>query len=116
MNKSIDLLMREFESSSGKTEQWINFYKTFKSEFTKELKSIGATEIKFHENHFCLSGFFRAPKGFYYFSLADVRIGSYRYRQGELMYRAVKHNKDYTGGHNQYVKIESGMGKKMNID
>jgi len=36
----------------------LEFYRTFKSEFRKELKSIGATNIVFSRGHFYVSGFF----------------------------------------------------------
>ena len=59
MRKSLAMLRKGFESSSTLTPEFAQFYRTFKSEFTKELKSQGATEIEFHRGHFHLSGFFR---------------------------------------------------------
>jgi hypothetical protein len=112
MNKSIVLLKRGFESSSGLTPEFAKFFKTFKSEFTKELKSIGATDIIFSRGHFYLSGFFTINEQAWYFSLSDVRGG---YSIGNLLYRTAKDYKDYGGGGNQYVKIESGMANSINL-
>ena len=58
MNKSIELFKSGHVSSCGTTTQWNRFYSTFKSEFRKELKKIGAQEIVFSKGHFYLSGFF----------------------------------------------------------
>ena len=58
MNKSIRLLKRGFQSSSQTTQEFLNFVRTFRSEFTKELLSIGATDIQIGKGHFYVSGFF----------------------------------------------------------
>lgn len=115
MNKSLELLKRGFESSSGTTEEFKNFYKTFKTEFTRELKSIGATNIVFSRGHFYISGFFTANNQFWYFSIPDVREFSYGLFHNpnscmtKLLYREVKDYKDYTGGHNRYATIKLDM-------
>ena len=111
MKKTIELLKQGFESSTGTTPEFRTFYSTFKKEFTKELKSIGATEIVFSKGHFYISGFFTVDNQAYYFNLGDVR-GS-EYRMPNLMYRTAEHYKDYTGGSNRWVDIETGMSEKM---
>lgn len=111
MKKSIELLQMGFQSSSGLTPEFAEFYKTFKKEFTKELKSIGATDIVFSRGHFYVSGFFTVDGQAYYFSISDVR-GS-EYRMPELMYRTAEHYKDYTGGMNRYAKIAPHMAENM---
>lgn len=111
MNKSIQMLKLGFESSSTLTPEFAQFYRTFKNEFTKELKSIGATAIVFSRGHFYISGFFTVDGQAWYFSISDVR-GS-EYRMPQLMYRTAKHYKDYTGGSNQWVDIEAGMANRM---
>jgi hypothetical protein len=120
MKKSIKLLEGGFESSCSTTPEFASFFRTFKKEFTKELQTIGATEIEFSRGHFHLTGFFRTTDGqLWYFSLSDVRGMSYGMFKdpdscmNKLLYRTAKHNKDWTGGSNRYAKIESGMAKKM---
>jgi hypothetical protein len=110
MKQSILKLRNGFESSSGLTEQFRDFFKVFKREFSKELRSIGATNLKFSRGHFYVSGFFTVNDKPYYFSLSDVRGWT-----DKLLYRTVKDYNDYTGGSNQYVKIENGMCHKMKL-
>ena len=119
MKKSIQLLSRGFESSCTKTPEFKSFCRTFKSEFTKELLSIGATNIVFSFGHFYISGFFTIGNQPYYFSLSDVRGMEHCLNQwctGQLLYRTEQHYKDYTGGRNQYVNFETGMAKNMRIN
>ena len=111
MKKTIALLKQGFESSSGLTQEFKTFFQTFKKEFKKELETIGATNIVFSRGHFYISGFFTVDKQIYYFNLGDVR-GS-EYRMPNLMYRTAEHYKDYTGGSNRHVDIETGMAEKM---
>ncbi len=112
MRKTLTLLKKGFESSCGLTPEFSSFFRTFKSEFTKELKGIGATNIEFHRGHFYISGFFDVNNKSYYFSISDVRDS---YQTPDLLYRTAKDHKDYTGGKNCYVKIESGMASKMEL-
>ena len=116
MRKSVRKLKSGFESSCGKTQEFIGFCRTFKSEFTKELLSINATNIEFSYGHFYISGFFTIGTQAWYFSLGDVRGMKYNLNRdcmGKLLYRTAQHYKDYSGGQNRYAKIEPGMGKEM---
>ena len=120
MKKSIALLLGGFESSSGTTPEFKAFYSTFKKEFTAELKSVGATNIVFSKGHFYISGFYTVNGQVWYFNLNDVRGMDYALKNhpyscsSQLLYRTAKDYKDYSGGSNQYVRIESGMAQKMN--
>lgn len=116
MKKSIAMLKRGFESSSGLTPEFQQFFRTFKSEFTKELQTIGASNIVFSRGHFYVSGFFTDVSGqAWYFSLSDVRgMIKMPFVEGfALLYRTAKNYKDYTGGRNRYRTIEPGMAKEM---
>lgn len=118
MEKSIAMLLRGFVSSCSTTPEFAQFFRTFKSEFTKELLSIGATNIVFSRGHFFLSGFFTVGSQPYYFSLSDVRGMEHclnKWCSGQLLYRTAKHYKDWTGGSNQFVNIEAGMAKNMRL-
>ena len=121
MKKSLALLLIGFQSSTGLTPEFAQFYRTFKSEFTKELKSIGATNIVFSRGHFYISGFFTVNGQAYYFNLSDVRGMDYSLRNNpdscmsQLLYRTAQHYKDYTGGMNQYVRIGQGMAQEMRL-
>lgn len=112
MNKSIELFKSGHVSSCGTTTQWNRFYSTFKSEFRKELKKIGAQEIVFSKGHFYLSGFFTRNRQIWYFSISDVRDGIYKYGSWNLLYRTAKSYKDYSGGQNNYINICEDMWLK----
>jgi len=119
MKKTLALLKAGFESSSGLTPEFAQFFRTFKSEFTKELRTIGATQIVFNRGHFYVSGFFTVDNQAWYFSLSDVRGMDYGLKNhpescmNKLLYRTAKHYKDYTGGHNRYAIIETDMAQEM---
>lgn len=122
MKKTNQLLRIPFESSSGLTEEFKHFYSTFRTEFKKELKTIGATDIVFNRGHFYVSGFFTVNNQAYYFSISDVRNFIYSKVNDpyscihKMLYRTAQNYKNYTGGHNQYIDIETGMCKQMNIN
>lgn len=104
MKKAINLTGQEFESSSGRTPQYLTWHRTFKREFTKFLQARGVTEIAIGKpNHFDMSGFFKAPNGqLWYFSIGDLR----GFKENMLI-RTAKHNRDFTGGMNQYATLRS---------
>jgi hypothetical protein len=104
MKKTLQLLNEEFQSSSGLTPQFKEFYNTFKKEFTAFLKVRGCYDIDMSRGHFYVSGFFTMPDHkIYYFSFGDVRwpMGS-KYR---MLFRTAEDYADYTGGQNYYVEI-----------
>ena len=119
MKQTVKLLEGGFESSSNTTPEFINFFRTFKKEFTKELQSIGATDIQIGKGHFYVSGFFTVYNQAWYFSISDVRGMNYGLKNypdncmSKLLYRTAKNYKDYTGGQNRYAKIETGMAENM---
>jgi hypothetical protein len=116
MKQTIKLLNVGFESSSGLTPEFKKFYSVFKSEFSKELKKVGATNIVFNRGHFYVSGFCTINSQPWYFSLSDVRGMNHVLNQscmGKLLYRTAKDYKDYTGGQNRYARIETGMSFEM---
>ena len=116
MKNSIKILQQGFESSSGLTPEFQQFFRTFKKEFTKELESVGATNVQISRGHFYVSGFCTIDGQVWYFSLSDVRGMEYCLNQtcmGKLLYRTAKDYKDYTGGQNRYASIETGMAENM---
>jgi hypothetical protein len=117
MKRTMGLLSKPFESSSGKTPQFLEFARVFRTEFKKALSLRGATNIVVSVGHFYICGFFTSASGqVFYFSIPDVR--SYQSGGGHfssLLYRTAKDYRDFTGGHNQYVPIDEHMVKKMDI-
>jgi hypothetical protein len=119
MKRSIEMLKAGFQSSSTATPEFNKFFRTFKSEFSKELMSINGSAIVFNKGHFYISGFFMIDLETWYFSLPDVRhmgYGMFTYpdsSMNKLLYRTARDYKDYIGGHNRYTKIETGMAENM---
>lgn len=114
MLKSIAILKKGLESASYKTPEFIAFSRTFKTELTNELKAVGAKLTDFSVGHFYISGFFTLNGKCFYFSLSDVRGMEFQ-SEINLLYRTAKDNKDFQGGHNQYVRLGKGMASKMNL-
>ena len=102
MKKSLQLIKREFESSSTRTPQYLECHKTFKREFTALLKPHVKRIEMFKPNHFDLGGFFEMNNGkIFYFSISDLR-----WSKDNMLIRTAEHFKDYTGGRNQFVKLD----------
>ena len=101
--KSFYLLGFEFESSSCRTPQYLEFHRTFKSEFKRFLKGLGVTEIEIGKpNHFDISGFFKYREQVYYFSISDLR-----WSKDSMLIRTAKDFKDYSGGSNDFISLDS---------
>jgi hypothetical protein len=110
----ISLLKQDFESSSGKTEQFKRFVRIFRNDFKKLLEvEFNATPIVFNVGHFEVSGFFRVPgqgsyelskfqTGVFYFSIGDVR-----WDKDSMLIRTAQNFQDYTGGTNEYVRTDN---------
>jgi len=102
MKKIAQALKQEFESSSGLTEQFADFYRLFKREFGKALKkNLDIKELRISRGHFYISGFFQLANGrIWYFSLGDVRWGD-----SKMLIRTAKSFQDYTGGSNNFIDV-----------
>ena len=70
----------------------------------KELRTIGATEIKVSKGYQYVSAFYTIGNQVWYFNLNN---------DGFFYFRKAKDYKDYTGESNRFVKIQKGMGEYM---
>lgn len=70
----------------------------------KELKGIGATEIKVSKGYQYVSAFYTIGTQVWYFNLNN---------DGFFYFRKAKNYKDYTGETNRFTKIQKGMGEYM---
>jgi hypothetical protein len=109
MKISLQLIKKEFESSCERTPQYLEFHRTFKREFTNLLKP-HTTRIEIAKlNHFDVFGFFELNDGrIYYFSIGDLR-----WDKEKMLVRTAKHFKDYTGGMNQFIKIDDSFAESV---
>lgn len=110
MDKIAKLYADGFKPSKKVTPEFESFARKFKTEFKKELETIGAELTKFIIGYYNLSGFFRVDGKCYYFSLPDVRN---KLTNGELVYRTTKNENSYSGGMNKFILIKKGMAKRM---
>lgn len=104
MKKAIKATQAEFESSSGRTPEYLAWHRLFKREFTKFLESKGMTGIDIGKpNHFDMSGFFKdgGKDQIWYFAIGDLRGFKDR-----MLIRTAQHYKDYTGGKNEYIPLD----------
>ena len=99
------MLSINFDSSTGKTEQYMTFCKVFRKQFKKlladnfDLKGIDGWNSN---AHFSQSGFFELNNGsIFYFSIEDLRWSP------TFMIIRAKDFKDYTGGSNDYLNVEN---------
>ncbi len=109
MKKSLYLLGFEFESSSQRTPQYLEFHRVFKREIKKLLKPY-IKEIDVHKpNHFDVTGFFRTNNDkIFYFSVGDLR-----WDKEAMMIREAKDFKDYTGGRNQDIELNEKFAEEL---
>lgn len=106
MEKIIQALQQTFESSSSRTQQYLDFHKLFDDEFTKVLAKLNCVAILISApNHFDVSGFFTSSSDqIWYFNLSDLR-----WSKDKLLIRTATHYKDYTGGSNEYIKFDKNF-------
>lgn len=95
-------------------------YKSFQTKYRNFLKKLckenGYELVKFNPNHYNFSCFVKGNDKFVYISISDVRYFKKEWFNNILI-RSAKHEKDYTGGSNQYTslpcleaKIQSMLG------
>ena len=101
-----------FESSSGLTEEFSDFARDFKRELKKTIGP-GYIIVGWSRGHFEVSAFIKNEETgkFAYISTFDVRGGRNAWYDNILV-RSAAHEKDYTGGSNDYA-IWPGLMKKI---
>ncbi len=109
MSKSLYLLGFNFESSSGRTSQYLEFHRVFKKEFSTLLKPyIQKIEVS-EPNHFDVSGFFEMKDGrVFYFNIGDLR-----WDKDSMLIRSAKGFKDYTGGRNNGIRVDNKFADSL---
>lgn len=81
------------------------FTREFKSMIISELNKVGGIDYKQMNGHYYISGFFTLNNQPYYISISDVRY----FTIDNILIRTAKDYKDYTGGINNYIPIETDM-------
>lgn len=97
-----------FESDCCRTRQYINFENQCKRELKKQLELYGINLHSFHPNHFEWSAVLERNGRFVYVHMSDVRWGNW---YTEILIRTMAHDKDWTGGPNEYCSFDQ-IGSK----
>jgi len=109
LSKSLYLLSYEFESSSGRTPQYLEFHRVFKRELTAILKPHTKKIEISKPNHFDVDGFFQLNDGrIFWFCIGDLR-----WDKDNMLIRTAKNFKDYTGGSNGFVNLDRDFIKNL---
>jgi len=109
MKKSLCLLGFEFESSSGRTPQYLKFHRVFKRELTNLLKPHTQKIEISKPNHFDVKGFFQMNDGkIFYFSLGDLRRD-----KNKILIRSAKNFKDYTGEIYNNINLDENFAENL---
>ena len=93
----------EFESSSGTTQEFLDFCKDFKKHIKQNLPD--GAELVFNRGHFYVYGFVKRLDKYVYFSISDVR----HFRDGwynDILIRTAEGEKDFTGGSNSQTSLD----------
>lgn len=95
-----------FESSSGLTEEFNDFYKDFRK-YIKNIIPSNYSLVKINRGHFYVSGFIKNndTEKYVYFSCSDVRFSKDEWKN-RLLIRTAKHEEDYTGGSNNFTSLD----------
>ena len=97
---------KEFQSSSGKTPEFMSWAKKTKKWFATWCKEHGAALSLWNVGHFYVCGFITLKDGrIWYFDSGDVRFKIMR----SMLVRTAKHLKDWTGGINQSVAFNENF-------
>lgn len=77
-----------------------------KKEINELLKDFGAEVHSLSRGYFILSGFIKKDDKLVYFSVDDVRYNRFK-KDTMILIRTAKHDKDYTGGRNNFSSFEN---------
>lgn len=96
-------LNHEFSSGCCAGEDYLKFQKEAKAELKNVAKETGYVIHKFLGGHYEFSCVFKkeVEEKFCYVSISDVRFFKNRW-WNSVLYRSMKHEKDFTGGMNHY--------------
>lgn len=94
----------EFISTSGKSTQCKQFGDDFKRALQNDLGLDYSVEVSI--GHFYISGFVKriSTEQFVYFCVEDLRDDDNGFKS--VLYRTAKDNKDYSGGSNNFCRLD----------
>ena len=106
----------EFSSGTVAGQDYLAFQRAAKADLKKQAESVGYTLHSFTKGHYWFSAVLldNETGNFIYISISDVRFFQNKWFTN-VLYRTMKHDKDWTGGHNQYCswdKIADALKKE----
>lgn len=93
----------EFSTGGYAGKDYLDFQRAAKRDLKKIAQSAGFQMHSFNPNHYCFSAVLRQESSgaFVYVSVSDVRSGG-RVWYNRVLYRTMRHEKDWTGGFNNF--------------
>lgn len=95
----------KYHQTAWVTPEFREFVDLFEAELLKNFKELGIHMLDFFRGHYYFSGYFEIGNDLYYFCWHNG--------DEDLLYRTAKNLTDYSGGTNQFIKIEKGMVQKL---
>ena len=98
----------QFESSSGKTQEFMEFCKMYKATVEQIARDAGLQLVKWSNGHFYCSAFFENPvtAKLVYLCCSDVRFFRNSW-SNNILIRTAKNDTDYSGGTNNTASLET---------
>ena len=86
------------------SKSYLHFQQDMREDLASQCKKYGIGLRKFNGMHYCFSAILYSPDKdkFVYLSIPDVRFFPFQWRD-KVLYRAMKDEKDLTGGTNLYT-------------
>jgi len=97
-----------FQSSTGLTTEFASFARDYRR-FINSVIPDDYELVGFNRGHFYVSGFIKHKDKYAYFSCSDVRYFPEEWSENILI-RTANGPKDYTGGGNRYVNLDTFGG------
>lgn len=101
----------QFESSCMRTKEYIAFERRCKKELKDMCAKVGINVHSFNPNHFMWTAVLEKDGKFIYVSISDVRFWNNWYNH--ILVRTMKHDKDWTGGSNNYCHFDEIAEKAL---
>lgn len=107
MSKVLKWRSHEFQTSCGKTPEFLKLAREFKSEFKENIQAVNLVIERIDVSHFEISGFVKnsANNKFVYFKIGDVRYFFGKHWLDNILVRVVAGIEDHSAytSRNQYT-------------
>lgn len=106
-NKLEKWVNHKFSTGDTAGNDYLAFQREARADLRKQAAAAGYRLFKFNKNHYCFSAVLQGEKtgDFVYVSVNDVRFNTNWYNK--VLYRTMKHEKDWAGCTNQYCAWDS---------